>query len=56
MEGIEGVEPVTMDVVFEVLRQNVERTRSVLFTAIPRIAVDPSCSCAAALSSGPLGA
>ncbi len=56
LEGLEGVEPVTMEVVFEVLRQNVARTRAVLFEAIPRIPATPSCSCAAALSSGPLGA
>ena len=56
VEGVEGVAPVTMEVVFEVLRQNVERTRTVLFDAIPRIAEEPSCSCASALSSGPLGA
>jgi 5'-methylthioadenosine phosphorylase len=51
------VGPVTMDDVFEVLRSNVARTRDLLFTAIPRV---PSprgdgCSCAEALSQGPLG-
>ena len=56
LEGVEGIEPVTMEAVFEVLRQNVARTRAVLFEAIPAIPVTPSCSCASALSSGPLGA
>ena len=56
LEGVDGIEPVTMDRVFEVLAENVERTRSLLFSAIPGLASSPSCSCAAALSSGPLGA
>ncbi len=56
LEGMEGVEPVTMEVVFEVLSQNVARTRTVLFEAIPRASTTPPCSCAEALSSGPLGA
>ncbi|MEO6121075.1 MAG: S-methyl-5'-thioadenosine phosphorylase [Acidimicrobiales bacterium] len=54
LEGVDGIEPVTMDVVFEVLRRNVERTRALLFSAIPRLAAEPPCTCAAALSSGPL--
>ena len=56
LEGIPGVEPVTMEAVFDMLRQNVERTRSLLMAAIPRINGQASCSCASALSSGPLGA
>lgn len=55
LEGVDGIEPVTMDVVFEVLAKNVERTRALLFSAIPKLAVAPPCACAAALSSGPLG-
>lgn len=56
LEGVDGIEPVTIDVVFEVLAKNVERTRSLLFSTIPGLSVSPGCSCAAALSSGPLGA
>ncbi len=56
LEGVDGIEPVTMDVVFEVLARNVERTRSLLFAAIPGLSSSPSCSCASALSGGPLGA
>jgi len=55
LEGVDGIEPVTMDVVFAVLARNVERTRALLFAAIPALAADPACDCGAALSSGPLG-
>jgi 5'-methylthioadenosine phosphorylase len=52
-----SVGPVTMEDVFEVLRSNIAKTRDLLFSAIPRV---PSprgdgCSCAEALSQGPLG-
>lgn len=53
LEGVDGIEPVTIDVVFEVLRRNVARTRDLLFAAIPAIG-PPACRCAEALSSGPL--
>lgn len=56
VEGVDGAEPVTMDEVFRVLADNVERTRSLLFAAIPALAASPPCRCAEALSSGPLGA
>lgn len=56
LEGVDGIEPVTIDVVFEVLARNVDRTRALLFSAIPRLTASPPCSCAAALSSGPLTA
>jgi 5'-methylthioadenosine phosphorylase len=55
LEGVDGIEPVSFDAVLAVLRGNVERTRSLLFSAIPAVgASPPSCSCASALSSGPL--
>jgi 5'-methylthioadenosine phosphorylase len=55
--GVDGIEPVTIDAVFEVLRRNVARTRELLFAAIPLVAGsgEPGCRCAEALSSGPLG-
>ena len=56
LEGIPGVEPVTMEAVFAMLADNVERTKSLLMAAIPRIPEARSCACASALSSGPLGA
>jgi 5'-methylthioadenosine phosphorylase len=55
LEGVEGVGPVTMDEVFEMLARNVSRTRDLLFAAIPQIPVDPGCHCRDALASGPLG-
>lgn len=56
LEGVDGIEPVTIEAVFEVLRRNVARTRELLFAAIPSIADEPTCSCTESLSSGPLGA
>ncbi|HEX2039771.1 MAG TPA: S-methyl-5'-thioadenosine phosphorylase [Acidimicrobiales bacterium] len=56
LEGVEGIHPVTMEVVFEVLRQNVDRTRAVLQAVIPRLSSESACDCATALSHGPLGA
>lgn len=56
LEGVEGIEPVTMDAVFEMLRRNVDRIRAVLQATIPRLSSAPECDCAGALSHGPLGA
>lgn len=56
LEGIPGVEPVTMEAVFAMLAENVERTKALLVAAIPRIPEDRTCSCRSALSSGPLEA
>jgi hypothetical protein len=47
---------VSIEQVFEVLKRNVERTRQLLFAAIPKIAAVPGCACGDALSSGPLRA
>lgn len=55
LEGVDGIEPVTIEEVFRVLDENVDRTRRLLFAAIPRLASDPDCACASALSGGPLG-
>jgi len=52
--GMEDVDPVTMDQVFAVLGENVARTREILFAAIPSLSAAPACSCAQALSHGPL--
>jgi 5'-methylthioadenosine phosphorylase len=45
LDGVAGIEPVTMDAVLEVLAGNVERTRRLLFTAIPAVPEVPGCRC-----------
>ncbi len=53
VEGVEGVEPVTMDEVFAFLEANVAQVRSVLFDVIPKIPNERTgCACADAV--GPL--
>jgi 5'-methylthioadenosine phosphorylase len=49
-------EAVRMDDVFAVLRANVDRTRALLFRAIPAIpsAPEAKCACASAIEQGPL--
>jgi 5'-methylthioadenosine phosphorylase len=54
LEGVEGIEPVSMAEVFAVLRDNVARTRTLLAEAIPAIPPERRCRCAEGLSSGPL--
>jgi 5'-methylthioadenosine phosphorylase len=56
LEEMPGVEPVTMEAVFEMLHRNVDRTKALLLAAVPRIPDERSCACASALSSGPLRA
>ncbi|OLD58154.1 MAG: methylthioadenosine phosphorylase [Armatimonadetes bacterium 13_1_40CM_3_65_7] len=55
LEGVEGVEPVTMEAVFRMLARNVARTRQLLFAAIPGVPATASCRCHDALASGPFG-
>ena len=45
LEGTDGIEPVTMDAVFAMLARNVERTRELLFAAIPAVPEHAGCSC-----------
>jgi 5'-methylthioadenosine phosphorylase len=47
LEGLEGIEPVSMDVVFRVLRENVEKVQRLLLRAIPAVPGDRACSCGA---------
>jgi 5'-methylthioadenosine phosphorylase len=54
IEGVEGIEPVTMAAAFEVLRESVERVRELLLDAVPAIPAEPACRCAEARQSGPL--
>ena len=44
--GVERAEAVTMDAVFRVLAENIERVKGVLLRAIPAIPTQPDCSCA----------
>jgi 5'-methylthioadenosine phosphorylase len=45
LEGVDGIAPVTMEAVFEVLARNVARTRELLFSAIPAVPAEHHCSC-----------
>jgi 5'-methylthioadenosine phosphorylase len=55
LEGVAGIEPVTMHQVFATLAANVARTRDLLFAALPAIPASPRCHCRDALAAGPLG-
>ena len=54
LEGVEGIEPVTMEVIFRVLAENVERVRRLLARAIPAVPAERSCRCGQALDPGSL--
>ena len=56
LEGQEGVEAVTMDEVFRVLGENVERVQRLLLRAIPMVPEERNCSCGQALDPGSLPA
>ncbi|MGH9222984.1 MAG: S-methyl-5'-thioadenosine phosphorylase [Acidimicrobiales bacterium] len=45
LEGFEGIEPVTMDVVLRVLRENVEKVQRLLMRVIPSVPAERACSC-----------
>ncbi len=49
LEGMPQVEPVSADVALAGFRDNLERLRSLLFHAIPRIGPQPQDACATAL-------
>ena len=44
--GVERADAVTMEAVFRVLAENIERVRGVLLRAIPAIPAEPGCGCA----------
>src|SRR5207244_9824158 len=53
LEGYEGIEPVTMEMVLKMLEDNLERLRALLFRAIPAVPAKRSCPCGdAALDPG----
>jgi 5'-methylthioadenosine phosphorylase len=54
LEGVDGIEPVTMDTVFAMLARNVDRTRELLAAAIPTIPAEGGCNCADAAGQSPL--
>jgi 5'-methylthioadenosine phosphorylase len=57
LEGVAGIEPVTMDEVLRVFDANLERLRSVLFRALPSISPVPlvgECACAEGLAADKL--
>jgi 5'-methylthioadenosine phosphorylase len=45
LAGVDGIEPVTMDAVFAMLADNVDRTRQLLLSAIPGVPEVPTCGC-----------
>ena len=45
LEGVDGIEPVTMETIFKVLEDNLDRLRKLLFRAIPDIPTERSCPC-----------
>jgi 5'-methylthioadenosine phosphorylase len=55
LEGVDGIQPVTMEAVFEMLARNVGHTRDLLLAAIPAIPAERGCTCHEALASGPFG-
>ncbi len=46
LEGTGGIEAVTIETVFKVLAENVERVQAVLRSMVPAIPEEPSCRCA----------
>ena len=54
LEGYEGIEAVTMETIFRVLEDNLERLRKLLFRAIPLVPVERSCPCGQTLDPGSL--
>jgi 5'-methylthioadenosine phosphorylase len=45
LEGVDGIEAVTMETIFKVLEENLDRLRKLLFRAIPEIPLERSCNC-----------
>jgi len=51
LEGMPHVPPVSADAAFAVFRENLERLRSLLFAAVPRVGPQPADACSTALQS-----
>jgi len=56
LEGVAGIEAVTMDAVFKMLADNVERVQRLLGRAIAMVPVDAACGCGPPLDPGSLSA
>jgi len=56
LEGAEGAPPVTMETVFRVLADNVERVQRLLARVIPSLPAERSCACGPAADPGSLPA
>jgi 5'-methylthioadenosine phosphorylase len=54
LAGHDGIEPVTMETIFKVLEDNLDRLRKLLFRALPDIPAERSCSCGEGLDPGSL--
>ena len=52
LEGVGGIEPVTMETVFRVLRENIEKVQRLLHRVVPTIPEARSCSCGDAVDPG----
>jgi 5'-methylthioadenosine phosphorylase len=55
LEGVQGIEPVTMEAVFEMLARNVDRTRQLLSAVIPAVPSQRSCRCYEGAGAAPSG-
>jgi 5'-methylthioadenosine phosphorylase len=51
LEEMPQVQPVSVDVAFQVFNENLDRLRALLFRAVPKIGPKPDCTCASALES-----
>jgi 5'-methylthioadenosine phosphorylase len=54
LEGVPGIEPVTIEEVFAAFEANLPKLRSVLFRAVPMLADEPACSCITGLDESKL--
>ncbi len=48
LEGVAGLEPVTIEVVFKVLADNVAKVQSLLTGAVPQVPAEAACACGSA--------
>ncbi len=46
LDGVDDIEPVSIEVVFRVLKENIDKVQRLLLRAVPSIPAEPSCRCA----------
>jgi 5'-methylthioadenosine phosphorylase len=51
LEGIDGIEPVSMELVLKVLADNIDRVQRLLVRAIPAIPADRACACGVSVTA-----